>query len=143
MIRCLTGPVCSCGRARLYFKSAEAEGRLAEAVGLCSAGCYVAACGSGGLSWRAPGRLTARAPSAQPAAAAQVFDIMRPDASMSRRAPPPAALRLFLSAGRPPGWAEAGAADASAGGAPAVYASRSQGAYAFYLLRRVTLASLW
>ncbi len=143
MIRCLTGPVRSCGRARLCLKPAEAEGFWAEAGGLCSAGCYVAACGSGGLSWRAPGRLTARAPSARPAAAAQVFDIMRPDASMSRRAPPPAALRLFLSPGRPPGWTEAGAADAGAGGAPAVYASRSQGAYAFYLLRRVTLASLW
>lgn len=68
---------------------------------------------------------------------------MRPNAAMSRRAPPPAALRLFLSPAAPPGWAEAAAADAGAGGVPAVFASRSQGAYAFYLLPRVQLASLW
>lgn len=73
----------------------------------------------------------------------QVYDIMRPDASMSRRAPPPASLRLFLTPAAPPGWAGAAAADAGAGGVPAVYAVRSQGAFAFYMLRRTRLASLW
>ena len=75
--------------------------------------------------------------------AAQVYDIMRPDASMSRRAPPPASLRLFLTPAAPPGWAGAAAADAGTGGVPAVYAVRSQGAFAFYMLRRTRLASLW